>query len=275
MNYLLFRIFNRPACAFFSIARLVFFGAFIFLGSLNNCLTAQIVQSAGKNSVHHFNGSASITNNGISVIPTFSLGKPASIIELNAGGDRLTFEPQFRVSLEGQPWSFVFWWRYKLVNTDRFRLGTGVHPAVVFRETPIIRNGVEQKGLVAQRFLAGEFNMAYYPSKNIGFGPYLLYSRGLETGVVKNNVFLALNLYLTHIPITGRYYMKFFPQIYYLRMDDKGGVYVSSAVFFARQGLPFSISLIGNKKINSTIISRDFVWNISLLYNFGNKFTKI
>jgi hypothetical protein len=108
MNYLLFRIFNRPACAFFSIARLVFFGAFIFLGSLNNCLTAQIVQSAGKNSVHHFNGSASITNNGISVIPTFSLGKPASIIELNAGGDRLTFEPQFRVSLEGQPWSLGF-----------------------------------------------------------------------------------------------------------------------------------------------------------------------
>jgi hypothetical protein len=54
-----------PACVF---------GVFIFFCSWKNYVTAQIVQSAGKSSVYHFNGSASATDNGISLIPTFSLG---------------------------------------------------------------------------------------------------------------------------------------------------------------------------------------------------------
>ncbi|MFM7400770.1 MAG: hypothetical protein ACKO4W_07675 [Bacteroidota bacterium] len=41
--------------------------------------------------MYHLNGAVSATNNGISLIPTFSLGKPATIIELNAGGEHLTF----------------------------------------------------------------------------------------------------------------------------------------------------------------------------------------
>ncbi|MCE2823250.1 MAG: hypothetical protein ACK5FV_13460 [Bacteroidota bacterium] len=237
-----------------------------------SCLSAQVKSDSGPE--YHFNGAVNATNNGISLIPTFSLGKPATIIELNAGGERLTFEPQFRFSLEGQPWSFIFWWRYKLINTNKLRMGTGLHPAIVFRETPIIRNGQELKGFVAQRYLAGELNLAYYPAKNIGFGPYILYSRGLETGVVKNNLFLALNVYLTNIRLGGQYFMKLFPQIYYLGMDDKSGLYASATVFFVKQGFPLSVSLIGNRKIKSAIVSKEFVWNISLVYNFGNKLVK-
>ena len=63
----------------------------------------------------------SVTNNGISFIPTFSLGKPAGILEMSIG-NRLTFDPQFKFSLKGQPWAVVLWWRYKLVNSGKFRL---------------------------------------------------------------------------------------------------------------------------------------------------------
>jgi len=35
--------------------------------------------------VYHFNGSVSVTNNGFSLIPTFSLGKPAAIADLGFG----------------------------------------------------------------------------------------------------------------------------------------------------------------------------------------------
>jgi hypothetical protein len=262
--------FNRPDGALNGVVRPVSISVVFFMAV--SCLAAQAKRDSM--ALYHFNGAVSATNNGISLIPTFSLGKPATIIELNAGGKRLTFEPQFRISLEGQPWSFIFWWRYKLININKLRIGTGLHPAVVFRETPIIRNGQEMKGLVAQRYLAGELNLAYYPAKNIGFGPYILYSRGLETGVVKNNLFLALNVYLTNLRLGGQYYMKLFPQIYYLGMDDKSGLYASATVLFARQSFPLSVSLIANRKIKSSIVSKDFVWNISLVYNFGNKFVK-
>lgn len=51
----------------------------------------------------HFNGAITATNNGISFIPTFSLGKPAVIFDLSVG-KRLSFDPQFRFALEGKPW---------------------------------------------------------------------------------------------------------------------------------------------------------------------------
>ena len=73
-----------------------------------------------------------VTNNGISFIPSFNLGKPAAIFDLTMGGKKLSFEPQFRFALEGKPWSILFWWRYKLLNTDKFQIGLGAHPALSF-----------------------------------------------------------------------------------------------------------------------------------------------
>jgi len=46
--------------------------------------------------VSHFGGAVTVTNNGISFVPTFSLGKPAVIFDLSMGR-RLSFEPQFRL----------------------------------------------------------------------------------------------------------------------------------------------------------------------------------
>lgn len=62
--------------------------------------------------IKHFNGTITATNNGISIIPSFTLGRPAVFFDLNVGGERLTFEPMFRFGMDGKPWSFVLWWRY-------------------------------------------------------------------------------------------------------------------------------------------------------------------
>lgn len=63
----------------------------------------------------HFGGAVTITNKGISIVPNLTLGKPAVIFDLSVGKRKLSFEPSLRFALEGKPWSFLFWWRYKLV----------------------------------------------------------------------------------------------------------------------------------------------------------------
>ena len=50
---------------------------------------------------------ASVTNNGVSLIPTFTLGKPAMMINFTVGR-KLTFEPEFRYSLAGKPWANIY-----------------------------------------------------------------------------------------------------------------------------------------------------------------------
>lgn len=40
-----------------------------------------------QNNMNHFRGNISVTNNGLSLIPAFSLNRPAAIFELSLGGE--------------------------------------------------------------------------------------------------------------------------------------------------------------------------------------------
>ena len=86
-------------------------------------------------SITHLSGSISITNNGISVIPTFTLGKPAAIFTASVGKNRFSFDPELRFSLAGKPWGFIFWGRYKLVTAEKFHVSAGTHLGIAYKTT--------------------------------------------------------------------------------------------------------------------------------------------
>ncbi|UWX54525.1 hypothetical protein NYZ99_16675 [Maribacter litopenaei] len=50
-----------------------------------------------------FRGVASVTQNGISLVPSFSLGDPALMFDLKFTKGRFSFEPDMRFALEGKP----------------------------------------------------------------------------------------------------------------------------------------------------------------------------
>jgi hypothetical protein len=62
--------------------------------------------------------------------------------------------------------------------------------------------------------------------------------------------------------------MRVSPQIYYLKTDDKDGFYLASTLTLAKNGLPLTLSSTLNKILKSSIPSDDFVWNLSLVYNY-------
>ncbi|MEQ1675261.1 MAG: hypothetical protein ABL876_01090 [Chitinophagaceae bacterium] len=225
--------------------------------------------------VSHFSGSISVTHNGISLVPTFSLGKPAALFILSVGKGKLTFEPDMRFALEGKPWSFLFWWRYKLVNSEKFRITVGAHPALNFRTMRLPVNGDTADVIVARRFLAGELSPNYLLSKKLSIGIYYLYSRGFETTVPKNSHFITLNAGISGIPLPGKLYMKLTPQFYYLKQDKRDGFYFTSSMTLARKNFPLSVSAIINKTIRSNISgNKNFVWNTSLVYSFNKTYVK-
>ena len=215
----------------------------------------------------HYAGSATITHNGISLIPTFSLGKPAAIFDLSLGKRNLSFEPQLRFALEGKPWSFIFWWRYKLLKTRKFSVNVGAHPSIVFKTITATNHDVSKNLITAQRYLAGELSPNYFLSKNVSIGLYYLYSHGLEKDAPQNTHFLTINSNFSNIKLPHQFYLKFSPQVYYLKMDKQGGFYATSTLTLAKRNFPLSISSILNKVIQTHIsASKDFVWNLNLIY---------
>jgi hypothetical protein len=224
-----------------------------------------------------FKGAVSVTNNGFSFIPTFTLGKPAAIIDISVIGRRFSFEPQFRFNLEDvQPWSFIFIWRYKFILREKFNVSAGAHlPAINFRLVDIQNNGVQSKQTVTQRFLPFEFMSTYFLSKNTSIGMYYLWGRALEDGYrPKQGHFLSLRANMSRISLSKKTFLRFNPQTYYLKQDHRDGIFVGGSLSLMRSPLPISLSGIVNKAVRTNIIVKDFDWNISLVYAFNNTLQK-
>lgn len=221
-----------------------------------------------------FRGQINATNNGISLIPTFSLGKPAVLFDLNIGKGRLSFDPMIRFGMNGKPWTFVFWWRYKLIQQKKFTFGFGVHPSVVFRDVSVVNDGVTKDYLVAQRYFAWEASPTYIINKNTSLGLYYLGSKGLTKDIVQNTTFVALRSVI-NLNMSNNFNLGLIPQAYYLKMDDKDGTYVNATINLYRKNFPVSLSAIVSKAIKTEIAGKDFLWSVGVVYNINSNYKKL
>ena len=226
-------------------------------------------------STYHIKGAVTITNKGISLVPTFTLGKPAALFDLSMGKKKLFFEPQLKFSLKGKPWSFLFWWRYKLITDKKFTLTLGGHPAINFKTEIHTVNGVSSKYIIARRYLAGELAPNYFISKNVSVGLYYLYSRGLDYGAIRSGHFLTINANFSHINLGDKFFARFIPQIYYLNQNGKDGFYYTTSITLVKRNFPISFQSMTNKIIHTNVPgSEDFLLNFSLIYSFSKKYVQ-
>ena len=224
-------------------------------------------------SLPYFSGSVGVTNNGISIVPSFSFDKPAVQFNLSMGKNRLSFEPDIRFSLKGKPWSMLFWGRYKLVTGNKFKMNVGTHLGLNFRTSVLPINGDTSEVTITRRYLAFELAPNYFLSKNISVGMYYLYSHGLDAGTIGNTHFITFNTNFSNIKLTDQFFMKVNPQLYYLKLDAQDGFYFTSSLTVAKKNFPLSVSAIVNKEINSNIKgSKNLIWNVSLVYSFNKNY---
>jgi hypothetical protein len=220
-----------------------------------------------------FKAELSVTNNGFSIIPAFTLGDPAAFLDMRMANKRLSFEPQFRFALEGRPWSFVFIYRYKAIERSRFQLSVGGHiPGLNFVTRTVTVNGVDEEMGVVRRFLAGEIIPSYTLSRNVSIGMYYLRGFGFQNDAARNANFLSLRASLTGIKIANKLFADFNPQVFYLTVDDSEGFYANATTTLGIRGFPLSVSNILNKAIHSNIPAKDFDWNISLIYTIDKHY---
>lgn len=223
----------------------------------------------------HFRGNISLSNNGISLIPTFSLGRPSAIFELSLGGEKLSFDPEIRFALDGQPWSFIFWWRYKIIKSPKFNLHVGTHPGFLFRNTKVqTASGQMIESMEVRRYLAGEIVPSYTINDRVKVSLLYLASRSLGPVPFELNQFLAVTASFTQLKIFDKLCLNTRPQIFYLKINERDGYFASSSFLIRKNGFPVSFGSIVSRKIVSTINTSTWVWNLSLIYSFNNRFVK-
>ena len=192
-------------------------------------------------------------------------------------GRRLTFEPQFRFALEGKPWAMVFWWRYKIFTDNKFTMDVRANYSLSFKtimnsdassETP-------QEIIRTTRYWAGALTPNYQFNKYVGLGMYLFYTRGIEEFITRNTYMVSFRPQFQTFPVTKNIVARIVPEIYYLKMDDKDGVYLNSSLLINKKNFPLSVSALANRALKSNIPSDyDYLWNVGLIYSFNSTYVK-
>lgn len=231
-------------------------------------------QSDSTKAIAQISGNANATNNGISLIPSFSLEQPAAVFNMSLEKGRFSFDPEFSFSLtEGRPWYQLFWLRYKLVNKGKFRLNAGAHLGLNFVRHDQPPGSSSKRLIVAERYLVGELAPTYSIGKKVSVGIYYLLSRGFDIGTTNPTHFLTLNASFTNLKLSKKLFFTFTPQVYYLNLFGNGGnYYVTSSFTLGMAGSPFTLNSVVNKAIKTDLAnSKGFIWNLSLNYSFGKR----
>lgn len=238
----------------------------LFFIFCNSVAFAQKIDTLKKAEPLQASANIQITNNGVSLFPNLMLGKPATIINLTVGKKYIFFEPELRWRLNGEPWSYIFWLRYRPKRTEHFSWHVGAHPSYVIRSGQVVLNGKTENRWVSQRYLASEVVPVWHYSTKFSLGVHLLASKSLDSYGIQKSTYLALQPRFPKIGISKNYYLGFFPQLFHLKLDEKNGVYYSQMLSLNREKMPIYFSSIFTYKLKSNIAGDDVVWNLGLNY---------
>jgi hypothetical protein len=241
---------------------------FILIAFISNAQTDTL------QSEYHINGNIGVTNNGISIIPTFSLKAPAFNTSFSfSKGGRFSIDPDVRLTFDGTKGGAMLWFRYKLVKDNKFQFTVGAHPAYNFALRSVTENGKTWNITQARRFWATELAPNYTFNDHFALGVYYLNGHGLQDDGPKKTHFVTFSTSFLNLPIGGNYLFNLNPQVYYLQVDQQDGYYLSGSAILANKKYPFSLMYTYNKEIHTNITgSMNFDWNITLRYGFSNSF---
>ena len=236
--------------------------------------SAQVKDASDKRTTYA--GNVGVTTNGFSIVPSFSLNSPAILTQLSWKKNILSIEPDIRLTPNLKKGSMLLWFRYQPVKSNQFNLRIGVHPAVNFQGRQIVENGVSTTINQLRRFIAWELSPNLTIKRNWTLGVYYLQGNGLQKDGPRTTHFVTLNTGITNIKAGNNLRLALFPAIYYLYLDGYEGRYFTATAALSHTKLPYSLESIINQTFTSNLPgNKNFMWCLTLKYNFKNTLQKI
>jgi hypothetical protein len=226
--------------------------------------------------ISSFSGTVGFTNNGFSIIPTFSLNNPAFVANLSFRKNKFSFEPDIRLVTDASRGGLIWWLRYRLVDTKKFGFRIGTHPAFTLIRRTDNANGNTKEITEMLRFIAFEAVPSYQFNKKLGVSAMYLQGNGLQKHGPQLTQVLFLNTSITNIGLGKNLTFNVFPSVYFLSTDSYRGDYLTVTAALAHKKLPFSLQSTINQTFKSNIPdNKDFMWNVTLNYKFRKIYKRI
>lgn len=232
--------------------------------------TGYAQQADSTQSTTTFSGSVGITNNGFSIIPSFSLNSPAAVATLSIRKNKFSFEPDIRLVPNASKGGMLWWLRYRLVDNPKFKFRLGAHPAFTLVRRSVAENGKTTEITEMLRFLAYEAVPSYQISSNFGVSAMYLEGHGLQKHGPQKTRALFLNTAVSNIKLSQDVRFHLYPSVFFLYTDGYRGDYLTVTGVLAHQKLPFTLQSTINQTFKSNVPgNQEFMWNVMVAYNFN------
>jgi hypothetical protein len=212
-------------------------------------------------------GNVLVTNNGISPVPAFSLGKPAIMTAFLINKGNFSFNPQFNYGIDGKPWSSNNWLRWQF-PIKKFTFRTGVNWSLFFKQATVTENGETFTVKRVNRYFETELAAFYQINNKTLVQTMFWHDEGMDVDAVKRGSFFSLMATFSKIPLSKSVKMTLIPHVFYL--DNKipfRGYFTSGTAIFSYKNSPFSISVQGVKPI-WVKPEASSSWNVGLNWSF-------
>jgi len=228
---------------------------------------------------YYFNGNINVSNNGFSFIPLFTLGEPATVINLSIGSDRFSFNPSLSFDLNGlKPWVFDFIWSYKLLNNKKYNLTISQFvPGLYFHKISYKKNNIKQSAFSPWISTVSTMDFFYSISQNFRFGFTFFNAFPIKKNEEQPNIarMLSIKSQIGNIKLGDSIIINWSPEIYFPKVDNQTGIFAAQNISVRFNNSPISISSSMNKAIDfGNFTGKSFDWNIGINYSFNNKLIK-
>jgi len=205
----------------------------------------------------------SLNTNGISSIPSFSLGAPAVIANPSFNYGRFNYEPVLAYDFDIQPWYIDNWFRFRIVDRPEFEFRTGVNFSMFFIDMKLPDHTILQ----GQRYWAAEFTSVYKPSANSFVSAAYWNDRGQDPGSLQGH-FLSLMAERSALPLGRSLLLAANMHLFYIDYNgNNDGLFLSPKLSCSLKRAPASIFLHCIQALSSNITPNPgFSWNLGLTY---------
>jgi hypothetical protein len=215
----------------------------------------------------HVNGVISVTNNGISPVPAFSLGKPALMTSFFIKKGGFTFSPELNYGSDGKPWTVNQWFRYQW-HKGKMTYRTGFSHALYFGRETVLRDNQNVVIAKLNQYAALEWGLTYHLSAKNSISLTYWNSYGLDYGAIKSGHFVSLSGTFSQIPMSESVFLQLRPNLFYLNNTAPfNGLFASTIASVSHKKYPFSLFVQGVQPIQS-VPSIKPNWNYGLNYIF-------
>ena len=230
-------------------------------------ITAQMDSTRYKPEV---SGVITLTSNGISQIPAYSLDKPAISGFFYLKLKRFSYEPDINYGVDGRPWGMGNSFMYLVVDKKKLKFKSGLALGLAFSYPEVLQGGQMVKINKSERYLIAKLIPTYLISKKTSLSLIYWNAHNLEQASINAINFLSAVLSISNISLSEKMYCSISPQIFYLNVDGEDGVFFSPIAALGIKKFPLYLS----SQINTTLLTNmssdpGFKWNLALNYNFS------